>query len=202
MFGWVAEGRTEKVQRRAGWSGIMCLPRVLSLDPDGGLRVAPVPDHELLRRERIRLTDVVVPPAIGVPLGSIMGDCIEVELDVGDAREIGLKVLCSPHEAEQTVISYTQEDSSVSIDVAKGCLSEDMVGRDMQRDFVELAEGEPLRPHIFVDRSIVEVFDGRGLGLTKRVCPTRADSRGIRLFAMGGDARIRSLDVWEMASAN
>ena len=202
MFGWVAEGRTEKVQRRAGWSGIMCLPRVLSLGPDGGLRVAPVLEIEMLRREHVRLTDVVVSPDIDVRLGSIRGDSIEieVEMDVSDAKELGLKVLCSPDGAEQTVISYAHKDSSVSLAVAKGSLSADMVGRDTQRDSVELAEGEPLRLHIFVDRSIVEVFDGRGLGLTKRVYPTRTDSQGLRLFAKGGDARIRSLDVWEMAS--
>ena len=65
---------------------------------------------------------------------------------------------------------------------------------------VELAQGKPLRLHVFVDRSIVEVFDDTGLGLTKRVYPTRTDSVGVRVFTLGGDARIRSLDIWEMAS--
>ena len=202
MFGWVAEGRTEKVQRESGWSGIMCLPRILSVASDGRLRIEPIPEIRALRRNHVRMSDTPLSGDVSVPLGPIKGDCleVEVELDVGDATEVGLKLLCSEDEDEHTIVAYSREDSSVSLAVAKSSKSPDMVGRGSQRDTIELAQGEPLRLHVFVDRSIVEVFDDSGLGLTKRVYPTRTDSLGVRVFSQGGAATIKSLDVWDMAS--
>ena len=35
MFGWLQEGRTDDAMVEAGWSGVMCLPRVATLDAEG-----------------------------------------------------------------------------------------------------------------------------------------------------------------------
>ena len=202
MFGWVAEGRSEEVQRESGWAGIMCLPRVLSIGPDGSLYQEPVPEIRALRREHVHLPDLTVADSSFVRAGTISGDCLEiaVELDAGDANEYGIKVLCSPDDAEQNVISYNREDSALSLDVDECSLSPEIVGREEQRGPLELAKGEPLSLRVFVDRSIVEVFANGSLCLTKRVYPSRPDSRGIQLFSRGGDVRVSSLEAWQMAS--
>jgi beta-fructofuranosidase len=50
---------------------------------------------------------------------------------------------------------------------------------------------------VFVDRSVIEVFDASGrVTLTTRVYPTRPDSIGVEAFCREG--RIERLDVWEM----
>ena len=41
MWGWLWEQRTAEAQRAAGWAGVMSLPRVLSLAPDGALLQQP-----------------------------------------------------------------------------------------------------------------------------------------------------------------
>jgi hypothetical protein len=34
--------------------------------------------------------------------------------------------------------------------------------------------------------------------LTDRIYPSRADSLGVDLFARGGSAKLKSVDIWEM----
>ena len=138
--------------------------------------------------------------------GSVMavrdagGDCLEiaVEVDVGTARKFGVKVLCSPDETERTVVSYSRESSTLSLDVEKCSLDPTVVGREAQSARLELDKGEALRLRVFVDRSIVEVFANRVVCLTKRVYPVRGDSTGIRIFANGGDVVVRGLETWRM----
>jgi beta-fructofuranosidase len=62
-----------------------------------------------------------------------------------------------------------------------------------------LPPGEGLKLHIFLDRSIIEIFANERACLTSRVYPTRPDSLGLALFARGGKAVLKSLDVWKMA---
>ena len=200
MFGWVSEGRTDEVQRRSGWSGTMCLPRALSLAPDGGLLQQPIAEIEALRRKHFRAADITVADGSVVPIADAGGDCLEIamEADVSEARAFGLKVLCSSDETEQTVISYSREDAILSLDVERSSRGSDMVGREPQSSRLDLAEGEALSLRVFVDRSIVEVFANDALCLTKRVYPQREDSTGIRLFANGGDVTVRRVETWQL----
>ena len=62
----------------------------------------------------------------------------------------------------------------------------------------ELAGKEPLKLQIFIDASVIEVFANGRACLTERAYPTRKESLGIGLFARGGKAQLRSMDVWPM----
>jgi beta-fructofuranosidase len=49
MWGWVTEGRSLEWTHEADWSGMISLPRVLWLTPDGHLASAPVKALATLR---------------------------------------------------------------------------------------------------------------------------------------------------------
>ena len=49
FFDWVRELRGNERERASGWSGVMTVPRLLSLDPGGHLQIDPVPELEVLR---------------------------------------------------------------------------------------------------------------------------------------------------------
>jgi beta-fructofuranosidase len=49
LWGWIRETRPEAEYRAAGWAGVMSLPRVLTLDPRGDLRIALLPEFDKLR---------------------------------------------------------------------------------------------------------------------------------------------------------
>ena len=61
---------------------------------------------------------------------------------------------------------------------------------------LELAEGEPLKLRVFIDKSVVEVFANGRQCVAVRVYPQRKDSLGVSLHAAGGDAVLRRLDAW------
>ncbi len=66
----------------------------------------------------------------------------------------------------------------------------------------ELEPGEPLRLHIFLDRSIMEVFVNGRQCVTERLYPTRDDSKGIVLFSKGGGIKIPVFNAWKMHPSN
>ena len=52
--------------------------------------------------------------------------------------------------------------------------------------------------HIFLDRSIVEIYIN-GSAQTARLFPA-SEALGLEVFSEGGEAKLKSLDVWEMKS--
>jgi beta-fructofuranosidase len=214
MFGWIQEGRTGEAQRAAGWSGVMSLPRILSVRPDGLLGVEPAPELELLRGRHCRYTGVTLTPSSSGLLEDVWGDCLEIvaEFDPGGgAEQFGLKLRCSPDDApsecrlcrnggsEQTSVLYDRIAGHLVIDRRRSSLSLD-AQRHVQEGVLNLAAGEGLRLHVFLDRSVVEIYANGRLCLTSRIYPSRTDSQGIGLFARGGSVWLRSLDVWEVNS--
>ena len=57
-----------------------------------------------------------------------------------------------------------------------------------------------LELRVFVDRSVVEVFANGLHYLAKRIYPARRDSLGVELFSIGGTARLKSMDAWQLDS--
>ena len=200
FFAWVPEGRTLEIQKTSGWSGILCLPRVLSLSDDDTLLTEPAPEFEALRHNHRHFADIRVTADSPGGLEGVFGNCLEMalEIDPADAHLFEISVCCSPDADEQTVISYSRDDNCLALDVKESSMSPDFVGREGQRASLELATGEALKLRIFLDCSIVEVFANSRLCLTKRIYPSRPDSVGVRLFARGGTATVRSMDVWQM----
>lgn len=201
MFGWVTEGRTEAAQRASGWSGVMCLPRVLALGGDGLLRIEPVPELQALRGVHRRFDDLHVPAGAPAPLDGVDASCSEVAVafERETAGEVGIAVGRSPDGAEETRIVYSRAEGRISLDPGDSSAAPDVVGRAVQHAPLDLDTDEALQLRIFIDRSIVEVFANGRQCLTQRIYPSRSDSRGVALFAQL-DAGVCSVDVWQMRS--
>jgi beta-fructofuranosidase len=199
IFGWIPEARSNEAQMRAGWSGVMSLPRVLSLDAAGRLHIAPVAELQSARGARHHLEEMRL-TAEGVAPDA-RGEALEIlaEIDLGDAAEVVLKVRCSPDGAEETIIRYDRAAARLSLNRERASL-DDTTERTEQGGRLDLAPGEPLRLQVFLDHSVLEVFANNRATLTSRIYPTRDDSLGLALAAGGGTAMLRALDIWEMPS--
>jgi len=224
FFGWVMEADSrsgERDWRKTGWASVMSLPRLFEHGP-GGLRITPVPELERLRRRHLALASRSLPAISDRPdlLPDVRGTLLEIDVEIepGAAARVGLAVRCSPDGAEQTPIVYDARRGVLTIDLAKSTLDEDICyprfsGSSMegvpedersvsrQEAPFRLAPGEALRLHVYVDRSIVEVFANDRICLTQRVYPARADSDCVALFADSPDARATRVDVWELEPA-
>jgi hypothetical protein len=115
------------------------------------------------------------------PLEGPAGDLVEIvaELDLGEASAVGLTIRGVP----------------VTYDGAKQAIScRDVTAPLRSRD-------GKVRLRILVDRGSIEIFgdDGR-VALVVGVIPPDAD-HSLGLFARGGEARVRSLEVFELSSA-
>lgn len=218
MWAWVLDRRPGAMQKESGASGEMTLPRVLSLGPDGTLRIEPVPELNALRRNPRTLMGLTLRANNDETLAGIAGDSLELdaEIDPGSARQLGLKVRCSPDGTEETAIIIDRDAGVVRIDFERSSLNKAITHLQYCMIFdgspnpsatsqelpFTLASGEPIRLRVFLDRSMLEVFVNGRQCITQRIYPTRPDSMGVKAFAKDGEATLRSLHVWEMTPAN
>jgi beta-fructofuranosidase len=201
MWGWLREERAVEAQLAAGWSGVMSLPRILALRPDGTLDIRPAPELALLRAAHYHLQDRALTPETPGDLLAARGDTLEIiaEFAVGDATEMGLVVRRAPQQEEQTRVYYDRRNQQVVVDGSRSSLSA-AAQRVVAGGPLAVAQGETVRLHIFLDRSVLEVFANEQICITERIYPTRPDSLGLALFAQGGTAHLTRLDVWDLAA--
>lgn len=202
-----------------GWSGTMTLPRVLSLEDDGTLRIEPIEELERLRINERQKNNITVANDQTLRLDSIEGNTLELALtiDPGDAESFGLKVCCSPDGEEQTIIEYNPSAQQFTIDLEKSSLDESIKhyffcmfwrhGEENPKVTKQVAPfalkpDEKLELRIFIDRSIIEIFANDRQCITQRIYPIREDSLGVELFSKGGSMTVESLQAWDMAATN
>ena len=215
LFGRLHEARYSYVQRASGWAGMFALPMVLSLSDDDDLLMEPVPELEALRGEHVHFSDLQLNGDTDHPLDEIRGDQLEIRavFEWENAEEFGLKVCCSPNGEEQTLIRLNLNPWSANrapeeirplreliLDANRSSISSEVSNRESERCTFDLPYGESIELRVFVDRSVVEVFANDRYYLAKRIYPARPDSLSVQLFARGGKATVRSLDVWQMGA--
>ena len=206
MIAWITEGRPRSVQEESGWAGIMSLPRVLSLDDDGTLRIEPLPELQCLRRNHRRLeniytaaaSDTLTRPEELRPLKGVSGNCMEIHavIDFNKTTDVGL-IVCRSDSGQQTLVHYSPSRRHLALEVTRAHSQE--MDRHAEIGPLELAAGELLDLRIFIDRSVIEVFANGRQCLTKRIYPD-PESLGTAFYCWGGKATLRSLDVWDMES--
>ena len=146
MWGFIGEGRSTERQQATGWSGVMALPRELSLRDDGKLAIRPVQEIDLLRGEHQRLADIGLSADSGDMQIELRGDTLEIaaEIDPADAEECGIKVRCSPDGKEETVIFYDSARKRLGIDRHRSTLHrESGISTDVQEGAFELPRANP-----------------------------------------------------------
>ena len=93
-------------------------------------------------------------------------------------------------------IPYRQ--SVLSIDSSYSSLLPGALSRPPETTAVDIGVDEPLKLRIFIDRSVVEVFVNDKACAAVRVYPGLSDSTGVSIRAQGSEARLLSLDAWNM----
>jgi beta-fructofuranosidase len=181
MFGWISGFKTGR-----GWNGCMSLPRVLTLDRSGRLVQTPAPELKELRGKHARTADVVIDSEFKL-IDGMAGNQLELiaELLPGDATAFGLKLRSSGDGSNAITLRY----SGGTLNVA---------GTEVP---VNVGDGTKLlKLHIFLDRTVMEVFINDGRQAVTRVEYPGEEDLGIGVFAEGGKATLKSLDVWQMKS--
>jgi beta-fructofuranosidase len=203
LFAWVQEARSVEAQQKAGWSGALTLPRVLSLDSDKRLLMEPLPELKTLRKRHYVGHTLQPTSDTGnmVSVDGLLGDTLEIEATFmpGSSGCLGMLVRCSPDKQEFTRIYYDIEHLEIGIDREQSTLNPDAgIQRDTLTGSWQPKPGEALTMRVFIDHSLIEVYVN-GVCLTSRVYPSRDDSLQA-FFFVEGDSRLMSVQGWELDS--
>jgi beta-fructofuranosidase len=117
FWAWVPEARTPEAQLESGWSGVMSLPRTLSLDDVGRLLVRPVNELERLRSNHRSDRNFQVGSGRNHRLSDAGGRHLELSVEVAPetADEVGITVCRSPDGEEQTAVSYVPSEEVLRV---------------------------------------------------------------------------------------
>ncbi len=172
-------------KEKRAWASCLTLPRVLTMRPDGQLGQEPVPELQILRAEHHAVSDITMSDSSYV-VKDVRGDTLEllVKFKLNDAKIFGLRVRRSDDGRNGARISYDGKQLDVAGITAPLRLTD-------SEEFLKL--------HVFLDKSLIEVYANGRVCLTKVVYPGENDL-GLELFATGGSMTISSLDVWKMKS--
>ena len=179
---WVLLGWVRGFTPGRGWNGALALPRLLTVDADGHPRQQPHPALQTLRGELQSAGPLTVESGSRV-LPDLRGSALEIEVALRlDGAAAGLR-LCSTEDGEQGVEirwdGATLTVAGTSVDLPAG-------------------PARTLDLHIFLDKSILEVFvDGGRTAITRVIYPP-VENQAIAVFAEGGEAQFTRLDAWPM----
>ncbi|HEX2917286.1 MAG TPA: glycoside hydrolase family 32 protein, partial [Edaphobacter sp.] len=146
LWGWVPERRSQQEMLKAGWSGMMSLPRVLHLDRDGTLRMEMLPELSKLRRGSLRPakgtsreTSQAIPNATGEMLCAGDGSSdLKLSISAGDQILMDLSYSGGTH-------SWIADGNPVT-----------------------LPSTDLPKAHAFVDGSVIELVLNERISYTKR----------------------------------
>jgi sucrose-6-phosphate hydrolase SacC (GH32 family) len=168
-----------------GWNGCMALPRQISLDNTGHLIQEPVPELQKLRRHSSEFPSFVLNDE-SRDFVEIQGDMLElsVEMEPVQAVSFGVELRCSLDDTRSVPIRY--DGRSITVAGAQVPL--------------ELAKRQPLKLHIFLDHSVLEVFVNDGSLCLSRVISSLPSDNGVRIYCIGGSVIVKNMHMWEMDS--
>jgi beta-fructofuranosidase len=185
MHGWV-NGPPSPTKTVPYWQGAHSIPRVITLQGDR-LRQEPIPEIQSLRGQHYTFSDLSGKDL----LRNIKSDALEIKATFapGSAKRFGFRLRVSADEKTFTTVFF--DTASRTFGVAGK-----VPGKSAQKSY--LNPGEDVQMHIFLDKSIIEVYLN-GSAHTARTFPDPG-SLGLGIFSEDGEATLKSLDIWEMQS--
>jgi len=181
LFGWVSGFKAG-----CGWNGCMSLPRILTLDKDQRLIQTPAPELQKLRGKHHAISDLKL-TGEEKRLDGVAGDTLEIvaRFTAPGAKAFGLKVRQSDDGRDAITIRY-----------ANGTLN--VAGTEVP--LKPEGDSKSLRLHLFLDKSVLELFINDGAASVTRVEYPGEKDLGVSAFAESGSVTLKSFDAWEMTS--
>jgi len=60
--------------------------------------------------------------------------------------------------------------------------------------------GQSLKLHIFIDKALVQAYANDLKTITTWTYPTLETAKGLQIWTEGGNAKVKSMQIWEMQS--
>lgn len=198
----IAQGeRTLQEEYDAGWAHNGGLPLELFLRTDGNLGIRPIKELESLRSNVLIEIENVSLGLANVNLSKIQDDMLELQIDImtETATELGIIVKRSPDGEEETYLYVDLKRGLLGVNREKTTLDPLTRTKGIQEGKIEIKD-DVISFHLFLDKSMIELYVNEHKSLTTRAYPTREDALGLQLRA-NDEVKIKKLTVWKMKSA-
>lgn len=193
VWGWATEARSPQWCAEVDWSGMITLPRVLSLRADGTVASSPVPAMSLLRTQPLELARQS-PSRYGV---SGVPSQAEIHLDLPaplGSKLVTVRIRFSVQEYLEIVVDVEAGVVRVGTDHA----SEDprAFGQSISVDIAQDDRASTFSLTAYLDGSILELFAGAGHCATVRMYPTAPPPWS---FEIEGELAGTDVHCWSLA---
>jgi beta-fructofuranosidase len=187
LWGWIQERRSEGEYSAAGWAGMMSLPRVLAIGPDGRLRMTVAEEVKQLRksehRAQIRKDDHA---NAEMSLAEFAGCCGELELE---AKRAG-----NPFQ-----LQFSTGDGVSRLQIQYDPSRPKQIMIDRQSLMLDSDVNDELRLHCFVDGSVIEVLLNDRQAVTTRFYYAASAAQKLRIIWQGNTNSLVSSSNWEIS---
>lgn len=190
LWGWIGETRPKAEYMKAGWAGVMSLPRILRLDEKGRLRLTFDPAIHVLRRHGWHLQVLKDPARTRAALSRMhIEQCsgeIQCEFKVGGKPFLArFEVADGSGRALLDVAYEPRYPDRIRIDDRVLPLYRDWQGHSSL--------------HLYIDGSVIECIVGGAAAYTKRFYYASSSAPRTRLHVEEGSRNIERLSMWQIA---
>jgi beta-fructofuranosidase len=163
-----------RIQGNGAWNGCLSLPRHLTLDAAGELRIEPAAALQSLRRQ----------PVVLDKSGPVSGNSLEIRATFtpGSGPHCGVE------------LSDSQRDYPLHVDLSNGTIEALNESRPLER----LRPGESLTLHIFIDCSVIEIFINGREALSTWLRPEFKPNGCWRVQFL---QQPETVEIWELGAA-
>jgi beta-fructofuranosidase len=179
LWGWIPETRPDQEIVSAGWAGMMSLPRILSVDTDGTLRMRFLPKLMTLRGTST-IPDASLSNETTATL--IGGNGETLITGPAESGSFDLNVMTTSDEKPLLQLSYQPAKRVVLLD-----------GKELN-----LSQAEDAHVHAYFDGSVVELVVNGQIFCTKRFYYDQARAPDISLNLSGKKIRDFKVTVWKI----
>lgn len=181
-----------------GWSHLYSIPRLWNLS-GGKLIQSPHPSLRALRAPGPRFMDTVV--MTHRPARLVSGQQYEIvaQISPNKAEQFGFILHKSADGLEFSKIYYDAIAKEVVVYQLHSSSKKGIPLR-IKKDALVLDLARPVKFHVFVDGSVVEVFINDRHAFTTRIFPSRQTSDQAEVFCQGGSIGVKA-EIWKIRSA-
>lgn len=184
------------------WKGMLSFPRTLKLtEVDGKLRFFQQPIEELdtATSELASISNHTLTTNETL-LSDIRGRALDISMSFVPGENSRLSLAVRKGGSEQTVITYAQSNSTLSVDrSASGDIGYDPAAGGVHATTLESDADGAVQLRILVDECSVEVYGGEGEIVISNLIFPSTDSDGLALTMSEGDAELQSVEVREVS---
>jgi beta-fructofuranosidase len=180
LWGWITETRPQAEYSAAGWSGMMSLPRQLSID-NGQLVMEPAPKAASLRATTAR-----------------MGDAVKRLPTAAEEIRLTLEPVTDSSSLEQSLEQSFVDNQGAALLLRANAQQALGTARIDDKEITGIDPG-PLDLHIFLDHSVAEIFINHRHAVTCRYYKRDPMEPAVAI-TLGGKRRITQQQAWSLKS--